>query len=252
MHSFHHPLTTRHRSLVAGLLLVSLALAACGDDEGASPEYEAFCEANLEIDRATFESGDDMTAVEDAMAALVEAAPNDDTREKVQNTIDAFMALEGAPDAAFNETYGELVEVVDGECGFHDLSVTAKNYEFDGIGDELDAGPTLVTFVNTADEFHEVVILRRNDGDDTAIAELLSMEEDEAMSHVTPVAGAFAAPGTTGWTSVDLEPGSYVAVCFLPTGATEEAWAEMMAGGPEVDGMPHAMQGMTAEFEVTS
>lgn len=256
----HQTTTTRRTSgftrsaLLAGALVSPMALVACGDDGGADEAFAAFCDANIAIDEATFNASDegDDPAVEAAMADIVEAAPDDDTREKVQATIDAFMALQGPPDDAFTETYGELVAVVEDKCGFHDLSVEAKDYEFSGIDGELDAGPTLVTFDNVGNEFHEVLIMRRVDGDDTPVAELLSMEEDEAMSHVQPIAAAFAGPGTTGWTSVDLEPGEYVVACFLPTGATQEAWDAMMAGGAEVDGQPHAMNGMTVEFEVTS
>jgi hypothetical protein len=236
--------------LLAARILATLGLAACGDDEGASAEYEEFCQANLEIDRLTSGGGGDDAAVEAAMTAFVEAAPDDEAREAVQATIDAFMALQGPPDEAFNETYGELVAIVEEECGFNDLSVEAKNYEFSGIGDDLDAGPTLVTFENTANEFHEIMILKRNEGDDTPLEDLLSMEQEEAMAHVTPVGGAFAGPGQTGYTSIDLEEGSYVAVCFIPTGATQEAWDTMMSGGAEPDGAPHAMAGMTHEFEV--
>lgn len=244
--------TTATRSVrpirLTAAVLATLWLVACGEDDGASAEYEAFCDANLAIDRATF--ADDQAAVDAAMTAIVDASPNEDTRQKVQATIDAFMALEGPPDAAFNETYAELIAVVEDECGFHDLSVEARNYEFGGIGDEVDAGETLVTFDNEGTEFHEVVILKRNSGDETPVSELLEMEEDEAMSHVEPIAAAFAGPGQTSYTTIDLEPGKYVAVCFIPTGATEEAWETMMAGGPEPDGAPHAMAGMTHEFEV--
>lgn len=243
---------TRSRSvrsiLLAGAILAPVGLGGCGDDEGASAEYEDFCAANLEIDRATFD-GDD-AEVEAAMTSILDASPNDDTRGKVQATIDAFMELQGPPGPEFNEVYGELIAVVDDECGFQDLAVEAKDYEFSGVDGSLDAGPTLITFDNEGNEFHEFMIMRRTDGDDTPVSELLSMEEDEAMSHVEPVAGAFAAPGATGHTSIDLQPGKYVAVCFIPQGATQEAWDEMMAGGPEPDGDPHAMHGMTAEFEV--
>lgn len=245
-----NPNTDRRRAAAAGLLVVSLSLAACGDDGGADAEYEAFCDANIAIDQATF--GGDDADVEAAMTAIVDASPNDDTRDTVQGVIDAYMALEGPPDAAFYDTYAGLIDIVSDKCGFADLSAEAKDYEFSGIGDQVDAGRTLVTFDNKGSEFHEMLVMRRIDGDDTPVAELLSMEEDEAMSHVEPMAGAFAGPGTTGWTTVDLKPGKYVVACFIPTGSTEEAWGEMMAGGPEVDGQPHAMNGMTVEFEVTS
>jgi hypothetical protein len=33
---------------------------------------------------------------------------------------------------------------------------------------------------------------------------------------VTFVNGAFAAPGETGYAALDLEPGRYLAACFVP------------------------------------
>lgn len=230
------------------LLLAPLMLAACGDDDAASDEYEEFCAAELAVERATM--GEDMAAMEAAMADLVEAAPDDDSRDKVQATIDAFMALDGPPDDAFNATYGELIQVVKDECGYEELEVAAADYSFSGVGDDLPGGPTVITFENTGGEFHEMIIIKRGDGVDAPVEELLMMDQDEVADLVADVGGAFAAPGATGYTVVDLEPGRYIVACFIPKGATQDAWDAMMAGGPEPDGDPHAMHGMIAEFEV--
>jgi hypothetical protein len=42
--------------------------------------------------------------------------------------------------------------------------------------------------------------------------------------------------GETNWISVDLEPGSYALICFIPD--------------QRGDAKPHFMHGMTKEFEV--
>jgi hypothetical protein len=228
----------------------ALVLAGCGDDAGASEEYADFCDAELAMEQAS--SGEDEAAIGAAADQLIEASPNDDTRDKVQATLDAFAALQGAPDADFNETYGELMAVVEDNCGFQEMDVTAENYSFSGIDDEYEAGGTLVTFENEADEFHEMLLMRRVDGDDTPIMDLLMMDDDEVGAHVTEAGGAFAGPGQTSYGAFDLEPGNYVVVCFVSKGTTQAVFDEMMAGGPEPDGEPHAMLGMTAEFEVAS
>ena len=55
-------------------------------------------------------------------------------------------------------------------------------------------------------------------------------------------------PGAGSYVTSELEPGRYVALCFIPVGATPDA----MASGAALDeGQPHAMHGMVAEFQVT-
>lgn len=238
-------------SILVGLI-APITLAACGDDDGASAEYQAFCDAELEVEKAT--SGEDGGAIESSFAALVEASP-DDVKPTVESVIaeaQKMMEAEGPPSDEFNAAYGEMMSVVKDECGYEDLEVAAKDYEFSGIDGDMAAGPTVVTFENQGTEYHEVLIMKRNEGDDTPVEELLMMDEEEANSMVSQVGAAFAAPGAISYGVVDLEPGNYIAVCFLPTGSTQDAFDAMMTGGPQVDGQPHAMNGMTAEFEVTS
>lgn len=238
------------RSVTALGLAAGLVLAGCGDDEGASKEYEQFCAAELAIERASM--GDDEAALGTAMDNLVAAAPNDDTRQKVQATIDAFMALQGPPDEAFNAAYGEVMAIVKDECGFHQVSVTAEDYKFSGVDRRIDAGPTVFTFDNDGTEYHELLVLRRNDGVDQPVEELLALDEETVSSMITDTGAAFAGPGTTSYTAIDLQPGKYIAICFIPTGLTTQVFDEMMATGAEPQGQPHAMNGMIAEFEVTS
>lgn len=70
------------------------------------------------------------------------------------------------------------------------------------------------------------------------------MPQEETMELATVVgAPALAPPGTDAYTVVDLEPGEYVAVCFIPVGTTA-------LDGPPPEGPPHAMQGMVAELVV--
>jgi hypothetical protein len=46
----------------------------------------------------------------------------------------------------------------------------------------------------------------------------------------------------------ELDPGRYVAICFVPVGATPEALA---SGGPLPEDDGHFVHGMVTEFEVT-
>ena len=50
------------------------------------------------------------------------------------------------------------------------------------------------------------------------------------MAKATMVGVAFGFPGSTSFTTMDLAPGDYIAVCFLPQGATPELMAQMPEG----------------------
>jgi len=104
----------------------------------------------------------------------------------------------------------------------------------------------VITFDNKGAELHEVLLMRVNDGVDLGAHEILELPDDEAMSKATPVAAAFSARGELGHTVTDLEPGRYIAVCFIPVGMTPAS----MESGEEPQGEPHFMHGMMQEFEV--
>lgn len=64
---------------------------------------------------------------------------------------------------------------------------------------------------------------------------------------------AFAGPGSGDITFVDLDPGKYAVVCFIPVGTTDMADLEAGEGDQaEPAGPPHFTQGMVTEFTVES
>jgi uncharacterized cupredoxin-like copper-binding protein len=130
-------------------------------------------------------------------------------------------------------------------CGWESIAVTATNYAFDGLPAEVEAGVTSFELTNDGQDVHELLLVRKNDGVTQSAEELLALPEDEAMSLTTMVGSpAFAPPGEEGHMVVDLEPGAYVAACFIPMGMTS-------TDGPPPEGPPHAMQGMVTEFTVS-
>jgi hypothetical protein len=238
----------KKRGLAVGLAALAFLAVACGDDDdsAANSQYDAFCQAELEVEAAVF-SGDP-SAAEPAYEKLAAAAPVD-AKQTVEKTIAAAKNMaesEGMPSEEFTSAYGELVEIVKDECGFGAVGVTAKDYEFEGIKDEVDAGATVITFDNKGSELHEILLMKLNEGVDLSAHEILELPEDEAMSKATPVAAAFSAPGAKGHTVAELEAGRYIAVCFIPVGMTPEA----LESGEEPQGEPHFMHGMMKEFEV--
>ena len=167
---------------------------------------------------------------------------------------------EGGPE--FDEAYTAVIDYMKANCGYAELDVAATEYHFDGLPSELPAGPTIITLDNLGEQVHEIYIGRVNDDVTLTVEELAELPEDQLHGPmVTPTAFAFTFPGATGYSAADLTPGRYIAVCFLPEGATPEVLIQLdQAGvdGPEDSlpvgieiGPPHYTIGMIHEFNVT-
>jgi hypothetical protein len=127
--------------------------------------------------------------------------------------------------------------VVDGTVRLFDF-----NFEFP---DTVAAGRQLWEVTNTGEQPHEL-LLARSPEPVTAeqVMELMAGESEEAtptgggpsFANFEPVGGiGWLSPGLTALTEVDLEPGTYVALCFV--------------FDPET-GLPHVALGMVAVFTV--
>ena len=163
-----------------------------------------------------------------------------------------------------------MIGFVKDNCGFTEINVTAADYNYTGLEAEYPVGPAVITLTNDGTEVHEMIVLRVNDDVTETAAEIVALPEEEAFSKVALKTVAFAFPGTEGFGSTDLEPGRYIAVCFIPQGATPEVMQQLMesgegppgegsapegsapeGSGPELElGPPHHTQGMLQEFTV--
>ena len=225
------------------------SLAVDGSAEASSPEAEAFCMAEIAVEAAA--NSDDPAAAGPAVEAATAAAP-----AEAAPLLEAVIANIADPESPeFAEAYGAMLDYMRANCGFAELNLAASEYAFGGFPPELPAGPTIVALENIGEEVHEVVIMRINDEVTLSADELLALPEEEAMTMTTEQAFAFAFPGTVGQTVTDFTPGRYVALCFLPQGATPEIISQM--GGPEDTapagaelGPPHFTLGMIHEFTV--
>lgn len=139
------------------------------------------------------------------------------------------------------------------------LAVTGTDYAFVGVPKTVASG-TVVSFKNTSTkEVHELLALRLKDGESRDFSAIMQLPEAErdAAAEFRGVTVAF--PGEAGFTPegpVTLtEPGRYVFICTIPTGADPVAYREKAktATGPvEVPGgPPHVAKGMVAELTVT-
>lgn len=120
--------------------------------------------------------------------------------------------------------------------------MSAVDYEFENLPEEIDAGTVAFRMANDGGELHEIVVVRVNDDVTASAEELLELSEEEVESMATFVGGGFAPPGGTDVMIGEFQPGRYIAACFIPVGTTEET---------EGDGSPHFTEGMWAEFTVS-
>lgn len=266
--------------MVAGMLTVGLG--ACGDDDDeadadvgagteadegtelaadASAGTEEFCEAVLAIDQVNLglQVGESTPEdVEAAMLAAEDSAPGD-IGDAVTTAADEARALltaeesaspEGPPPMpgdAFYPAAAEIGAYVSDHCDVGTIDVTATEYSFGGFDETVPAGPTVLTFTNEGAEFHEMVLMQIAEGEERPVEELLTLPDEEVQSLVTDKGFVLAPPGAGNYVTADLEPGRYVALCFVPVGMTPEAMASG-AAVDEADG--HMMHGMVTEFEV--
>jgi len=122
-----------------------------------------------------------------------------------------------------------------------DVTFTATEYGFDGP-DTLPAGKVTLTLVNDGEEPHEMALFPVEEGRGPEDV-LEFIEENPELNGPPPPwvigegTGTFAKPGKTADpVSAKLEPGTYLAVCFVST--------------KQSDGTPHAALGMISEITV--
>ena len=113
-----------------------------------------------------------------------------------------------------------------------DVTVTAVDFGYQ-MPSTVPAGKTTFAFVNGGTENHEFGLVRLDPG--YTLQDVLARIGDGAPpSWVHPVPGMpNIAPGASEWQTLDLQPGTYVAICFDTDPATGE---------------PHAALGMVGAF----
>jgi hypothetical protein len=127
--------------------------------------------------------------------------------------------------------------VVDGTVQLFDFNFT--------FPESVAAGRQVWAVTNIGEHPHELLLARSPEPVTAAqVMELMASQSEEAtptgggpsFGDFEPVGGiGWLSPGVTAWTEVDLEPGTYVALCFV--------------FDPET-GLPHVALGMVAVFTV--
>lgn len=140
-----------------------------------------------------------------------------------------------------------------------EITVTAIDYEFVDLPDTVKAGTIFGLQNDSEAELHELVAVRLPDDETRSPEELVQLPEEELGALFPDVdTVVIALPGEAGFpvvgTGALTEPGRYVIVCAIPTGADPAAYleaAQTSEGPPAVEGgPPHFLNGMYAEVEV--
>lgn len=246
--SFAHRPALRALAATAAVAIATTGMAACEDDDTATTISAEACAASVDLAAAFGQAPEDPAEfgpfVEEVLVPIGETLAANLTGDagtaagvlhgvylSVAESGDAS-ALESPEAVAARTTVGAAIH---GGCDLEAVSIEAIEYAFVGAPDTLPAGRVSFELTNNGVEEHELVLFRRADGVTESLDELLAMPEDSVFSKLEFVGVTFGGPDTTNYVTVDLEPGTYFLVCFIPQGE---------------DGPPHFMGGMKQTISV--
>jgi uncharacterized cupredoxin-like copper-binding protein len=120
-------------------------------------------------------------------------------------------------------------------------TVDLLDFAFGALPSNITAGKTTLAVVNRGKEAHEMAVLKPKGIPAAQLLQVLSAPPGSAPPPGPPPfewAGGYQAimPGATGWATLDLTPGEYALVCFVPS--------------PVNQGKPHFALGMALPFTV--
>lgn len=273
------------RRLVLAFIVLASVLAGCSSDGGGdsagrstsstrarSGDEQApadYCRARLGVELTPdADVGTDADTAQQAEALKAYATRLQPEMERVQDTAPdevseevglVVAAVDAAAEAGTVEALQGTAEVQEARqtlhaydlehCGWGQEDVEAQDYAFDGVSESLEAGPVSFELSNEGNEYHELAVIRKQDGTTESFAEILAMEDEEQQQAKAQFFGGIpaVAPGAGAYVVVDLTPGEYLIACFLSVGSTPEKFE----AGP-VEGAPHLSKGMQRQLDVSS
>jgi hypothetical protein len=220
-------------SLAAGLL--GFGTIAVGAQTG---DLAAFCAGRIEANSAETKK-ENQTAIDKIAAAA--PAP------VAQAAADLSAQYKKKGDKLFESEAGlalftPIEAYIYDNCPGTKLPVTAIDYEFQGVPATMAAGPAKIKLTNNAPkEEHEMALFKLTAAGESMDPEkLLAMPEKKVGKYVDfdNAAFAFALPGQSGYSPINLTPGKYVYACFIPQGGKK-------------NGKPHFLLGMNGTLTVS-
>ncbi len=139
------------------------------------------------------------------------------------------------------------------------VEVSAVDFAFEDLPASVAAGSTLTLTNDAETELHELVALRLPDDENRSAADIVANPGDVVALFPNVATVIIAPPGEDGMpvvgTGMLTEPGRYLIICAIPTGADPGEYlvaaAESEGGPPDVPGgPPHFVNGMFGEITV--
>ena len=219
----------RPAAVVLGLAVVGLVPSTAHAQTG---DVVAYCAAEI----ASTEAGDskaEILAAIDKTLAVAPAAVAESGRKLRELLV--TKGRRGVESPEGNALVNQIGAFDYANCPGNAVAVTAVDHEFQGIPATLPAGLTKFKVQNTSNrEDHELIFIKLTPaGEKVDPAKLLALpgKKQERLLDFSHAEFTMTAPGETGYSYADLEPGTYLYVCPLPVGGKEK-------------GKPHFMEGM--------
>jgi hypothetical protein len=136
------------------------------------------------------------------------------------------------------------------------ITVTAVDFNYEGLPDEVPAGTKFKLVNDSKEELHEFVAFRVPDDEKRTAEELIALPqaELEALFGGPPATVLLAKPGGPQINAVGdgtiSKPGRYLVACSIPVGADPDEILESEGPPPADAGEPHFHKGMYAEIIV--
>jgi hypothetical protein len=176
----------------------------------------------------------------------------------------AFAALAVVAGAACGDD-DDAGTATEAAAGDQAVTITLSDYAFRGVPPTITSATPIDVTNESATEAHELTAFRLADTESRPLTELQALPPDQfgALVPGAPALALAARPNEDGELVLGdgtlREPGRYLLVCFIPTGADPDqvmsamaaAAADPNAGPPQIEGgPPHVAAGMIAELVV--
>ncbi len=194
-----------------------------------------------------------------AAGLLVAACGGDDDQPSASDDPVTTATTEADDATTTTEAQAEPTTEPDGVT----VEVTAVDYGYEGLPQQVDAGTTLTLANDSTAEVHELVAFVLPETEQRTIDEIIALPQDELSGLFAgpPALVVVSPPGSSPDDAIAVlgdgtltEPGRYLVLCSIPTGAEPAAYlAAARAGGapPDTPGAsPHFAQGMYAGLAV--